>query len=392
MGALAADDDAGAVRVAGVVDQAPQLGNLGACAQGSVLFQCRVPDPVGQAPDGFADLVGDGVSDGETGVDPALPQVAQVGEEGFRAACAVGADEDFGAVAVGVGDLGESLVEDGDVVGCGVRSGIARSQDRGEGLAGVVQEAEQRVVAEAAFVGGGGLFLLGVAGDQGRVDVQDQTRQFTSSGVGCGYGMSGLIGLQPGGLTGLSPGCPQRVQGCLVGRPARARQSGWRRRGRTRRAGRAARPGRRSLRRRRRASPPGPPRRGRDRDRSRGRSRCRASLKALVSEVASARSARRREPTWLTTPFPSALTTSLGRDRIVGTQKVPSYWNAWDLSGRLRSGGLPGHRVRPTLLSILVASSPPFFFLRHSLSDSGTSSSEPRLRSKIGRASGRERV
>jgi hypothetical protein len=54
----------------------------------------------------------------------------------------------------------------------------------------------------------------------------------------------------------------------------------------------------------------------------RGRSRCRASLKALVSGVASARFASRREPAWLTTPCPSALTTSLGRDRIVCTQNA----------------------------------------------------------------------
>jgi len=39
------------------------------------------------------------------------------------------------------------------------------------------------VVAEAALVGGGGLFLLRVTGDQGRVDVQDQAGQLTSQGL-----------------------------------------------------------------------------------------------------------------------------------------------------------------------------------------------------------------
>lgn len=67
-----------------------------------------------------------------------------MGEEGFRAARAVGADEDRGAVAVGIGNLRKGLVEDGYVVGCGVRSGVARSQDAGEGLASVVQEAEPK--------------------------------------------------------------------------------------------------------------------------------------------------------------------------------------------------------------------------------------------------------
>ena len=53
----------------------------------------------------------------------------------------------------------------------------------------------------------------------------------------------------------------------------------------------------------------------------RGRSRRGASLKALVSEVAPARSASRREPAWPTTPCPSALTTSSRRDRVVSRRK-----------------------------------------------------------------------
>ncbi len=105
-----------------------------------------------------------------------MPQGSQVGQERLGAARAVGADEDRGAVAVGVGNLGEGLFEEGDVVGGGVRSGVARPQETGEGLAGVVQEAEHRVVAEAAFVGGGGLFFLGVTGNQDGIDVQDQAR------------------------------------------------------------------------------------------------------------------------------------------------------------------------------------------------------------------------
>jgi len=130
------------VRVAGEVDQAGQLGDLGPGAKGAVLFECGVPDLLGQGPDGFAELGGDGVSDGEGGLDAALSQSAQVGKEGLGAARAVGADEDRGAVAVGVGDLGEGGVDDGDVVGGGVGSGVSGSQDAGQGLAGVVEEAE----------------------------------------------------------------------------------------------------------------------------------------------------------------------------------------------------------------------------------------------------------
>ena len=39
----------------------------------------------------------------------------------------------------------QGLVEDGDVVGGGVRFGIARAQQPGEGLTGAVQETQQRV-------------------------------------------------------------------------------------------------------------------------------------------------------------------------------------------------------------------------------------------------------
>ena len=42
-------------------------------------------------------------------------------------------------MAVGVGDLGQGLIEDGDVVGGGVRAGVAWPQHAGQGLAGVVQ-------------------------------------------------------------------------------------------------------------------------------------------------------------------------------------------------------------------------------------------------------------
>jgi hypothetical protein len=47
MGALAADDDAGAVRVSREVHQAGQLDDLGAGAKASVLFQSGVPHLVG---------------------------------------------------------------------------------------------------------------------------------------------------------------------------------------------------------------------------------------------------------------------------------------------------------------------------------------------------------
>lgn len=159
------DDDPGPVRVAGQVGHAGQLGDFRALAQGAVLFECGMPDLLGQGSDRLADRLGDGVSDGEVGEDSACVQGPHVVQERFRSSGAVGADEDGCAVAVGVGDLGKCLVEDGDVVGGGVGAGVAGPEESGQGFAGVVQEAQQRVVVEAALVGRPCLLFLGVAGD-----------------------------------------------------------------------------------------------------------------------------------------------------------------------------------------------------------------------------------
>lgn len=101
-------------------------------------------------------------------------QGAYVVQERLRSSGTVRADEDRCAVAVGVRDLGQRMVEDGDVVGGGVGAGIAGPEQSGQGFAGVVQEAQQRVVAEAALVGRRCLLFLGMAGDQGGVEAQDQ--------------------------------------------------------------------------------------------------------------------------------------------------------------------------------------------------------------------------
>lgn len=79
----------------------------------------------------------------------------------------------------------------------------------------------------------------------------------------------------------------------------------------------------------------------------RGRSRHSASAKAALRPVASARSAGRREPTWRTTPRPSADTTSLGRDPVACTQKVPSCCDDRDL-GQASSSQLRRHLRRPS--------------------------------------------
>ncbi|MEV6654521.1 hypothetical protein [Streptomyces sp. NPDC051219] len=63
-------------------------------------------------------------------------------------------DEDVGAVSVGVGDLRECVVEHRDVIRGGVGVGFAGPQPAGQCCTGVGQEAQHRVVAEAALIGG----------------------------------------------------------------------------------------------------------------------------------------------------------------------------------------------------------------------------------------------
>ncbi|MEY9834792.1 hypothetical protein ABH941_000003 [Streptacidiphilus sp. EB103A] len=324
--------DPAACRAAGQVEHPGQFGDVRAGALGSVLFRGRVPEVCGQGADRLADRCGDGVSDGVGGIDAVVAQGAYVGQEGFGAARAVGADEDLGAVAVGVGGLGQGVVQDGDVVGGGVGAGVARSKEAGQGFAGVVQEARQWVVAEAVLVGGGDLFFLGVAGDQGGVEVQDQARQVVAGGAGRGYWGSGLGGLHPGGLAGGGPCCPQCGKRRGVGGGQYAPGGGleatvpntaaW---SRSRARSRMASPPSASITARSTATRPG------SCPVPRGRRRRSALLNAPVRPVASARSASRREPAWLTAPRPSDETTSLGRDPVVCTQKDPSCWYDADL-------------------------------------------------------------
>lgn len=72
-----------------------------------------------------------------------------------RKPCGWNRQQDRGAVPDRVEDLGEGLVEDGDVVGGGVRAGPAFAEQPGEGFAGVVQETQQRMETERLLPGTG---------------------------------------------------------------------------------------------------------------------------------------------------------------------------------------------------------------------------------------------
>ncbi len=143
----------GAGRVAGQVGHPDQLGGLGSGTQRPVLVQSGMPEAVGHGPDRAAGRLGDRVSDREEGPYSWFPQVADVGEEGFRGSGTVGADRDAGAVPVSVGDLRECLVEHRDVIGGSVGAGVPGPQPPRQGLAGVREETQQRMEAGAALAG-----------------------------------------------------------------------------------------------------------------------------------------------------------------------------------------------------------------------------------------------
>jgi len=87
-----------------------------------------------------------------------------------------GGEFDVVTEAVSDSDRSRSLsdggVQDVQVVGHRLGPGVARTDHAGQRLTGGIGEAEHRVEAEAALVGGGGMLRpVGVELDQGYVDV-----------------------------------------------------------------------------------------------------------------------------------------------------------------------------------------------------------------------------
>lgn len=97
-----------------------------------------------------------------------------MGEERLGAARAIGPDQDWDAVPVRIGDLGERGVEDADVVGGGVRAGVAWPEQPGQELPGVVQERQDRMVAEGGLERRRGLLLRRMAHHDAGVHVDHQ--------------------------------------------------------------------------------------------------------------------------------------------------------------------------------------------------------------------------
>ena len=96
------------------------------------------------------------------------------------------------------------------MVGGGVAAGSSGAQDPGQGLVGVVQEAQHRVHPEPAFEVRRCLLLLGVDLDQGGVDVQHHVVQIPARGVRWRQHPPGLLGpREPGPLPRRRSGRPQ---------------------------------------------------------------------------------------------------------------------------------------------------------------------------------------
>jgi len=89
---------------------------------------------------------------------------------------AIGPDQDR-LVPPAVRQLRERPLQHQQVVGGGVAAGVARAQQAGQGLAGVVQPRTERVIAEAALDVALGAFLVRVRRHQRRVQVDHRLVQ-----------------------------------------------------------------------------------------------------------------------------------------------------------------------------------------------------------------------
>ena len=128
-----------------------------------------------------------------------------MGQECLGVSGAVGPDEDGGAVAVGIGDLGQGLLDDGDVVAAVLAPALPGRSTPARASPVLSRKHSSGCWSKPRLLGGRRLLLLGVAGDECGVDVQDQARKAASARADGGNAAAGLGGLEPDGLRFLGP-------------------------------------------------------------------------------------------------------------------------------------------------------------------------------------------
>ncbi len=166
MRALAADDHPGSGRPPGQIQRRRDLGDLPVLAVAAIRRERCDPRVLGDLEDRGPDRVGQ-----LKARRVAQPVLAAEVHDLVRRARGIGAYHDLDRLDQVLGDLRERVLDDRDVIGGSVRTRVARPQTRGQRLAGLVAIGHQRMKAIAALVGPGRPFLVGVAADQRRVDV-----------------------------------------------------------------------------------------------------------------------------------------------------------------------------------------------------------------------------
>jgi len=167
--ALAPDDHPRALRPSCEINVLGDLCDLPVGALGVVLIHGSDPGVIGGLEDPGAHRVAQVIADRVA--DP--PFVAPV-QQLVRRPSRVDPEQQIDLFDVLDGDLLQSLLGDGDLVGGGVRARVAGSQLTGQRLAGLIRVGEQRVKAIAALERARRPVLLGMAGDQRRVQVDRQ--------------------------------------------------------------------------------------------------------------------------------------------------------------------------------------------------------------------------
>jgi hypothetical protein len=143
---LAADQDARPGWPACGVEAVGDLCDLSIRALGAVLIKRRNPVLIRDLDDRGANRFGQVIADREP--DPGLPRPV---EQLVTGPGGVHAQQQLDVLDVLGGDLLDRLLGNGDLVGGGVRAGVARPQLTRERLAGLIGVGEQRVKAEAAL-------------------------------------------------------------------------------------------------------------------------------------------------------------------------------------------------------------------------------------------------